>query len=393
MDYASSLIIINYDYYSQFNRHGSVYALTKLKSLKSILCESLEELTAMKNKMNEIIRLCLLLERMGENHYIEQVTLSSTPDEKEFWTDLSNDENRHIHCWELLLEKAEEYSLPDLFENPYLVKHELEALVLRLNETKQYYANKKDRNSALLIALHIEYFMLHPAFRILVDYLISVTGNASVKEEYERHLNKILRAPAMLGVNSPDIELLTETIERFWNENKALSLQALIDPLTSLNNRRGFFKMILPLLHLAKRETRSIGVLMIDIDHFKYINDRYGHPAGDKVLHAFATMLKSTVRASDVVGRYGGEEFIIFLSSVDISHVFSLAERIRATIQEKTMHQTPITISIGVAYGIIENAPEDDLHHLINIADTSLRDAKNNGRNRVMVGALSTLAN
>jgi diguanylate cyclase (GGDEF)-like protein len=328
---------------------------------------------------------------MGENHYIEQVSLSSTPEEKEFWTELSNDENRHIHCWELLLEKAEGYLFPDLFENPYLIKHELEALVLRLNETKQYYANKKDLNSALLIALHIEYFMLHPAFRILLDYLISVTGNAAVKEEYERHLNKILNAPALLGVNSPDIELLTETIERFWNENKALSLQALSDPLTGLNNRRGFLKMILPLLHLAKRESRSIGVLVIDIDNFKYINDRYGHPAGDKILHAFATMLKNSVRASDVVGRYGGEEFIILLSAVDISHVFSLAERIRTTIQDRTKDETPITISIGVAYGIIENAPEDDIHHLINSADISLRNAKNNGRNRVMVSAVSTV--
>ncbi|MBN1492737.1 MAG: diguanylate cyclase [Candidatus Omnitrophica bacterium] len=341
----------------------------------------------MKNITAEIIRLCLLLERMGENHYIELVTRANAHEEKELWSELANDENKHIHYWEFLIEKSEHGALPDLFENPYLIKHELEALVLRLNEVKQYYANKRDLKNALFLSLHIEYYMLHHAFRVLLDYIASATGDNTAKDEYDHHLNKILDAPQLLGIDSPDINLLTETIRHFWNENKTLSMQVLIDPLTGLFNRRGFFKTLFPLLHLAKRENRSVGVLMIDIDNFKYINDRYGHPTGDKVLHFFADTIKSNVRASDITGRFGGEEFIIFLPEVDVTHIFSLAERIRTTIQEKTKEDIPITISIGVAHGFIESDAESELHVLINNADRSLRNAKSGGKNRVMVSA------
>jgi diguanylate cyclase (GGDEF)-like protein len=163
--------------------------------------------------------------------------------------------------------------------------------------------------------------------------------------------------------------------------------QALTDMLTGLYNRRGLFEIGHIEFTRTRRLDRPFSLIMIDIDHFKQVNDQYGHPAGDQVLQFMASELRSAVRGIDIVGRYGGEEFAIFLSGSDGKDAMEMAERLRETIERMPFyvddHEVRITISLGVAeYN--ENSP--NLETLVARADQALYIAKHRGRNRVSFG-------
>jgi len=162
---------------------------------------------------------------------------------------------------------------------------------------------------------------------------------------------------------------------------------ALTDALTGLYNRRGLFEIGHIEFSRTHRLERPFSIIMIDIDHFKPINDQYGHPIGDQVLQFMASELQSTVRGTEIVGRYGGEEFAILLSGSDGKAAMEFAERLRATIEKTPFcveeSEIWITISLGVAeYN--ENNP--NLETLVARADQALYVAKQMGRNRVVLG-------
>ena len=153
---------------------------------------------------------------------------------------------------------------------------------------------------------------------------------------------------------------------------------AATDPLTGLLNRRGFFEAAAALM-TAKA---PVSVLAFDLDHFKSINDRFGHNMGDAMLELFAAVARRTMRANDVIGRLGGEEFIAILSGT-LSDGTVAAERVRVAFEAATRapsgHQIPATVSIGVACG----SPHAAIETLIARADAALYCAKANGRNRI----------
>ena len=159
---------------------------------------------------------------------------------------------------------------------------------------------------------------------------------------------------------------------------------ALIDPLTGLLNRRAFLADAEVLLQQQIARDRPVAVLLVDLDHFKSINDRFGHSAGDKVLQIFAKTARSSLRQSDLVGRLGGEEFTVVLADASIDNAYLVADRLRktfaaaaATVDSHTLHATA---SIGVAV-IVD--PSQDLSKLMTLADQALYLAKARGRNRV----------
>ena len=161
---------------------------------------------------------------------------------------------------------------------------------------------------------------------------------------------------------------------------------ALTDPLTGLNNRRSLFELGKIELARAIRMERHFCCMMLDLDHFKKINDNHGHLAGDQVLKEFAARCRNSVREVDLIGRYGGEELIVLLPETDIKTAKQIAERLRKRIAESPMKvsnsEIPVTVSIGVA-GKDENTTNLDI--LIARADQAMYIAKHKGRNRVAV--------
>ena len=174
-------------------------------------------------------------------------------------------------------------------------------------------------------------------------------------------------------------------------QNRLLAELALTDALTGLANRRAIEAWAAHQLSGAARHGFPLWVVLADIDHFKSINDSYGHDAGDTVLKQFAKILKANTRSSDIAGRIGGEEFLQVLTHVDESGVQVVADRIRTQFGAEDFHfggrTAGVTVSIGVAGFFGKEAPE--FSQLLKRADVALYAAKCAGRNRVEVESLA----
>jgi len=162
---------------------------------------------------------------------------------------------------------------------------------------------------------------------------------------------------------------------------------AIYDSLTNLYNRRYFEERLIGEAQKAFYGSSPLSLVMVDIDHFKKINDTFGHTEGDKVLQEIASLLKASVRKKDTVARYGGEEFVLILPEAGIEEATMIAERIRRLV-EKTLFevgkaQMNITVSLGISSFPIHHAESKE--DLVRMADQALYDAKRGGRNRVCV--------
>ena len=168
----------------------------------------------------------------------------------------------------------------------------------------------------------------------------------------------------------------------------SLRQAATIDPLTGVANRARLRQSLRELTQHATRTGQPLSLLMLDVDHFKRVNDTHGHAAGDDVLRQVASVLKGTVRPYDIVARYGGEEFVVILPGAELSDATIVAERVRAALPAATE-----PYSVTASFGATRFDPAvDDVDNVIKRADALLYDAKRGGRNRV-VAASGTLAN
>ena len=165
---------------------------------------------------------------------------------------------------------------------------------------------------------------------------------------------------------------------------------AALDPLTGVANRRSLIAALDRDVARAQRMREPMALMMVDIDHFKDVNDRYGHPAGDRVLCSVVNVLRQRVRAQDLVGRYGGEEFMVLLPDTGLTGAQQLARALCKAVEESRCPADgvpgpgiAVTVSIGVFGGRLESGDSWDM--LIAAADRALYQAKNNGRNRVEV--------
>ncbi|MDX1634336.1 MAG: diguanylate cyclase [Marinobacter sp.] len=178
--------------------------------------------------------------------------------------------------------------------------------------------------------------------------------------------------------------IILETTDRKRMEQE-LSRLATHDTLTGLYNRREISRILDEEIQRAERYDRSLAVLWIDLDHFKRVNDQYGHAAGDRVLQALCERLRDNIRAVDAIGRYGGEEFMVLLPEMEEEEARETAERLRALVADKPLaldrEQTlALTISIGVAVYPEHGRSRDEL---CDAADRAMYQAKSAGRNQV----------
>jgi two-component system cell cycle response regulator len=173
--------------------------------------------------------------------------------------------------------------------------------------------------------------------------------------------------------------------------NVQLSLEmAITDQLTGLHNRRYMSRHLDNLLANAQKNERPLTFVIMDIDHFKQVNDTCGHDIGDEVLKEFASRIAANVRGIDLACRYGGEEFVVVMPDTDVAFAYSIAERLRQTVEANPVKisrapgQLSITISIGIAR---MEGVGDSADALLHRADQALYRAKRSGRNRVVADA------
>jgi two-component system cell cycle response regulator len=179
------------------------------------------------------------------------------------------------------------------------------------------------------------------------------------------------------------IKVLTDQLA---SANARLAELAVTDPLTGLFNRRHLFEEMEREFARAKRYNRPLACFMLDIDHFKMVNDTYGHPVGDRVLVLVADVIRGALRNTDIPGRFGGEEFMILAPETAIDSALVVAERVRAKIAERTTAGRPqvpsVTVSVGVA--TTEHADASSMTELVRLADEALYRAKSEGRDRAI---------
>jgi two-component system cell cycle response regulator len=182
-------------------------------------------------------------------------------------------------------------------------------------------------------------------------------------------------------------QIRRKRLEERLDENYQRSLSmALTDDLTGLYNRRYVFAHLKELLGRMTEGSGGTALMLVDVDHFKQVNDRYGHPAGDAVLRELAHRTMRQVRNVDLVGRLGGEEFVVVMPETSLGGAIVVAERLRAAVADEpflqgTSVRLPLTISIGIA---MTGEGSDTMETLLKRADDALYAAKNAGRNRVI---------
>lgn len=210
------------------------------------------------------------------------------------------------------------------------------------------------------------------AHRIRLLALAKIEAESAVRLQMEMHKTELERVVA------------ERTAELEAARRKAEQL-ATTDPLTGIYNRRGLFELAEQQLKLARRSGQPFSILMFDLDHFKRVNDTYGHAEGDRVLCDVAAAAREVVRDSDLFGRIGGEEFLVALPDTDADAAAEIAERIRSRIAERVRvgdSREPITASGGIA--CLSDAYKN-MDKLESAADAALYRAKRNGRNRVEI--------
>ena len=237
----------------------------------------------------------------------------------------------------------------------------------------------------------IALFITHGAMFILRTPLNAILHDRQGDHILASAWINVLSLEAFLMTIATAFILLAMSKERTELRHKTA---AMTDPLTGLLNRRAFLADAEALLAQQIQRDRPIGVLLVDLDHFKSINDRFGHAVGDKVLQVFANTAQENLRETDLVGRLGGEEFTVVLADAAADNAYLVADRLRnafaanaAVIDGQVLHATA---SVGVAV-IVD--PRQDLAMLIRLADQALYLAKARGRNRVEVAPIESALN
>ncbi|MCX6052555.1 MAG: bacteriohemerythrin [Campylobacterales bacterium] len=211
---------------------------------------------------------------------------------------------------------------------------------------------------------------------------------ACMYDAYETTRQRLLKGDVFtqLYKNKKDIEVKNQQ-----RENSKLEEMAFIDPLTGTLNRRKFEEVSERELKYAMRYNHSLSFLMMDIDHFKNINDTYGHATGDEVLKHFAHICKSIARDIDIVARFGGEEFVIILRETDENGAYYFSERLRNEVYNSNIMVENQVIKYSVSIGIASLEDDKNAKTILQRADEALYEAKKDGRNRTVVYKKSTL--
>lgn len=354
------------------------------------------------NLIHDLHRLMLIAGNLGTKETTEQVLegiyeslIDVIPfDRMSFYRASEDKEELWVQCeWvrmkyeESFLHQGVAFKFEETFFNqsihPYLVINDITALYLK---------NPEQVGLEILIREGIQstfIIPIQPSQKHNIGYICFSSKTPNVYESLHSHLFSMISNQMVNAIqHCEDLKAINLLVEQLNIALTEAEKRSMTDFLTGIKNKGAIVELLQHELDLAFRKHHNVSILILDIDHFKAVNDTYGHLKGDDVLVSIATIIKTSIRASDVVGRIGGEEFMVVLPDTNSVGAMVVAERIRKNIE---IFEHPnyagtfrTTISIGISSTEIE-MPVKDIETLMLRADSALYESKRTGRNRISI--------
>ena len=332
--------------------------------------------------MQTILELCVELDTHAAATYAALAEACSDAEVCVTFQRMGIEEISHVGWWTELLEAWRQGLVPDVADESTILSRlrELAEEITLLTPTD---FAELSTDEMLDLAAHMEFFMLDPVFGELLD-LVNPGSSTEHHEAYSRHVMRLVTCIESRHSRTDLAHFLARVLARSFRDQQRLATLAMHDPLTGLYNRRGFYGYVRQWASWSSRYGHPLGVLLVDIDWFKSINDTFGHPRGDDALRAISTALCQAVRTSDVVGRYGGDEFAILAPETDAAELVLLMNRIVEVVRDTgfTVGESSVRLSVSVGGALAQGALPITPEQLLAAADHSLYEAKTAGRDR-----------
>jgi len=337
--------------------------------------------------MREILESCVRMDVLAEAMYAEMQLRCTDPAIVELCGALADDEAAHVQWWTELLEAWDEGLLADVWTTSETTLGQLASTLEELERLASTVKEPMSAEAVLTTAARIEFFALDPIFAELLD--LAEPGVARSRHEaYAKHTARLTAALDSAFAPESLEGFLSRILKRAETENRALSQYATLDPLTGLGNRRALATQAGQWASWAARYGSAVTFLMLDVDHFKTINDLWGHAVGDRALIALADALRGALRSADLIARYGGDEFVVLAPELEPGDAQVVAQRLVQAARDIRIdtgndRYVGMTISVGIVSAFDPpNSEPRSLDSLLAAADRSLYAAKKAGRDR-----------
>lgn len=337
--------------------------------------------------MREILESCVALSRTAFETYRGMAAVCAARRDEELadaFTYMAEEKRLHVDWWSDLLVAWESGLVPDIAEEADLGAR-LTELAEEVHSAIPELFEQLTPDEMLTLAAQVEFFMLDPVLGELTD-LMRPGGRPEMSRTHSVYIMRLIDAIESRYAAESLARFLARVLRRAYRDQQRLAALAVRDPLTGLYNRRGLLSHLRQWLSWSARYDRPLGVALIDVDGFKAINDRYGHATGDAALQAISTVISDVVRSSDLVGRFGGDEFVVLAPETGEADLIALLTRIVDAVRATRLDAQPdlaLSVSSGGAWA--PGGVDIALEEFIAAADASLYAAKSAGRNRAGV--------